>query len=278
MALLDPRLIEIEILSEADRRTFGADGPYKHQRTGTLTPEDRQREDALLELAADRALVTTDSNLTVDGFDPTLPLNAAASTLVTQLLTHRSTILLKITQRGRLRLYRLRDEILTGRDRIRDDFGVLWAGRHFEQDLTVHLRSRDPGTPISLLAVDVDKLKDLNSDIGHPDATKVLIGIFEELRDVVRPHQGYRTGTGDEATAILVKVGLEEATELAEEVRTRVETRDWQGLKFKRRPSVSIGVATLTGNMDADPFYKAVDRLTYRAKETRNCVVAEAVG
>jgi diguanylate cyclase (GGDEF)-like protein len=275
MALLDPRLIEIEILSEVDRKTFAGGRPYEHRRSGTLTQDDQLREEALLELVDARAIVFADSYRRASSADQ--PLIELANQAAYRLLDAGEMIIpLKITQRGRLRLFRLRDEILS-RDRIRDDFGVLWSGRHFEPDLTVHLRSRDPGSPISLLAVDVDKLKDLNSDIGHPDATKVLMGIFEELRDIIRPHQGYRTGHGDEATAILVDVPLEEAEKLAEQVRARVEARDWPGLKFERHPTVSVGVATLTDEMTADAFYKAVDRLIYRAKQTRNTVAAAVV-
>jgi diguanylate cyclase (GGDEF)-like protein len=273
MALLDPRLLEIEILSEAERKTFAGGEAYQHRREGSV---DREREAALMELMAARAIVYAKSYRTENMGDPEYTLNEAASTAVAHLLTSTTIIPLKITQAGRLRLCRLRDEILSGRDRIRDDFGILWAGRHFEPDLTVHLRSRDPGTPISLLVVDVDKLTDLNTDLGHPGANKVLIGIFEELRDAVRPYQGYRTG-GDELSAILVGVPLEEATEIANQIRRRVEAREWSGLTFKKHPTVSIGVGTLTGDMDPDAFNAAVDRLTYRAKQTRNFVVAAVV-
>ena len=74
-------------------------------------------------------------------------------------------------------------------------------------------------------------------------------------------------------------VPLDEATKLAEEVRRRVEARVWPPeLKFKTRPTVSIGVGMLTVEMDADSFYAAVDRVAIRAKETgRNKVMAAAI-
>jgi diguanylate cyclase (GGDEF)-like protein len=276
MPLLDPRLLEIEILSEAERKTFAGGEPYQHRREGSV---DREREEALLELVSEQALVSAESYARVIDPDPDFPLKHAARRALTKVLDFSETIIpLKITQRGRLRLVRLRDEILTGRDRIKDDFDILWARRHFEPDLTVHLRSREPGKPISLVLVDVDKLRDLNTDIGHPDATKVLIGIFEELRGAIHPHYGYRLGNGDEAGASLVGVQFDEAAKLGEEVRRRIEQRVWPAeLKFKRRPTVSIGVGTLTGEIDAAAFYTAVDRLVYRAKETRNAVVAAPV-
>jgi PleD family two-component response regulator len=104
------------------------------------------------------------------------------------------------------------------------------------------------------------------------------MGIFEELRDVARPHEGYRIGMGDEAGAILVDVPLDEAKKMGEEVRRRVEARPWPAeLKFKRLPTVSIGVGTLTVEMDAEDLYKNVDEIAKRAKQTRNSVVAAAV-
>ncbi len=275
MALLDPRQIEIEILSEADRRSFSGGAAYEYRRSGTLSQEDRQREEALLELVADRSIVNAGSYTNVGKAD--LALVQRANHAAAHLLNPGNTIIpLRITQRGRLRLFRLRDEILAGRDRIKDDFGILWAGRHFEPDLAVYLRSRDPGTPISLFVVDVDKLRALNTDLGHPDANMVLMAIFEELRDAIQPHRGYRTG-GDELGAILEGMPLERAAEIAEEIRRRVEVRHWPGLTFKRHPTVSIGVGTLTGDMDAAAFHKAVDQLTYRAKQTRNTVVTSPI-
>jgi diguanylate cyclase (GGDEF)-like protein len=128
-----------------------------------------------------------------------------------------------------------------------------------------------------LLLLDVDHLKALNKELGNPGADKVLTGIFEELRDVVRPHEGYRLG-GDEAGAILVGVPFEAAKAFGEEVRTRVRARAWPpSLGIKSPPTVSIGVGTLTGDMHAEAFYAAVDAIRARAKTNRNQVVAAAV-
>jgi diguanylate cyclase (GGDEF)-like protein len=276
MALLDPRLIEIDILSEADRRSFSGGMAYEHRRSGTRSQEDRQREEALLDLVADHSLLAAGSYGIRPSVDQAIVelANQAAFELLDGA---RSIIYLKITHRGRLRLFRLRDEILSGRDRIRDQFGVLWDHRHWLPDLAVHLRKREPGQPVSLLLVDVDHLKALNKELGNPGADKVLTGIFEELRDVVRPHEGYRLG-GDEAGAILVGVPLMAAKTFGEEVRKRVRARAWPpSLGLKAPPTVSVGVGTLTRDMDAEAFYAAVDVIRGRAKVNRNEVIAAAV-
>jgi hypothetical protein len=129
MSLLDPRLLEIEILSEAERKTFAGGTPYEHRRGDSV---DREREEALIELVVSKAIVFAKSytnNWT--GNDGVL--EEAAAMAVEHLLSSRTIIPLKITQRGRLRLARLRDEILAGRDRIKDDFGK--AHRHLRGEL-----------------------------------------------------------------------------------------------------------------------------------------------
>lgn len=272
MALLDPRLLEIEILTEAERKTFAGGTPYEHRRGDSM---DRAREEALMELAASRALVYAQSySQRLPGRKG--PLDEAATLAIGHLLSGQTIIPLKITQRGRLRLARLRDEMLSGRDRLRDEFNVLWAHRYWLPDLAVHL-SREPGKPVSVLLLDVDHLKALNKELGNPGADKVLTGIFEELRDVVRPHQGYRLG-GDEAGAILVGVPLDAAERFGQDVRQHVRARAWpKSLEIKTPPTVSIGVGTLTGEMNAEAFYAAVDVIRGRAKETRDAVVAATV-
>jgi diguanylate cyclase (GGDEF)-like protein len=82
------------------------------------------------------------------------------------------------------------------------------------------LRFRDPKEPFSIILLDVDKLKSLNSELGNPGADKVLTGIFETLRDVVRPHEAYRL-RGDEAGTILPGVSLDDAQRLGRDHEDR---------------------------------------------------------
>jgi diguanylate cyclase (GGDEF)-like protein len=279
MDQLDPRLIEITILSDADRAFVLGNGTYKHAWLSPSGGRDTQREEALRGLIMDCAIVASSA-----GYDayPTAALresmeNAALSAL-NDLNQGRSILNLRITQIGRRRLYRLRDEILQ-RDRVRDDFGVLWAHRHFEPDLTVKLRFRKPEEPFSLIVLDVDHLKKLNSELGHPGANTVLTGIFEILRDVAQPYEAYRLG-GDEAGAILPGVGLDDATKLGEEVRRAVEARQWPGdLSIQTRPTISVGVGTYAKEaaIDAKYLYKVVDAFAETAKKDRNKVHPEVV-
>jgi diguanylate cyclase (GGDEF)-like protein len=287
MTQLDPRLVEIEILSEADRAFVFGTASYQYRKANPSGAEDRQRDEALLGLLFERAIVDSgplwaskNNMVGVDFNNPAadFALDKAGQIAVAAFLSNSSILNLKITQVGRLRLYRLRDEILQ-RDRVRDAFAGLWAKQHFLPDLTVRLRIRELEKPFSLIVIDVDHLKAINDDLGHHGADEVLTAVFETLRDVVRPHEAYRIG-GDEAGAILPGVSLDAATKLGEEIRAAIAGHAWGSLPIKTKPTVSVGVGTYANPkpIEADVLYGAVDALAIQAKKSgKNKVVAASV-
>ncbi len=194
---------------------------------------------------------------------------------VRTLLSGANSFQAHINHAGRLRLYRLRDEILQ-RDRIRDDFEALWAHRHWLPDLDVRLSFREPNQPLAVILLAVDKLKTLNTELGNPGADQILEGVFEILRDVVRPHDAYRLG-GDEAGSILPGIALAAAERLGEEIKATVVARHWRGLAIQTRPTVSVGVGTINRAIEPTDLNDAVDRVRKRAKAHGNKVVSSAL-
>ena len=262
--LKDPRLVEIEILTEVDQATFGGSGSYRYDYPGSRGVRENLKHEALLHLAFDGAIILNTGYLREPNFgatnashpNPTYFLDLAALETVTKLLG-TSYVQLQMTQRGRLRLYRLRDEILN-RDRIRDDFGILWAKRHWLSDLEVRLRFRQPTEALSLIWLDVDRLKDINTTFTHAGADEVLKSIFEILRDKVQPADAYRLG-GDEAGAILPAVDKARAHKVAEDIRATVE-RTFADKKMDGgvTPTVTLAVGTATSSMGAEDFDRRV--------------------
>ncbi len=162
---------------------------------------------------------------------------------------------LLITQRGRLRLYRLRDEILN-RDRVRDDFGILWSKRHWLPDLEVRLRFRQPTEPLSLLLLDVDRLKLINTTFAHAGADEVLRGIFEIVRDKIQPADAYH----DEAGTILPVVDNAHARSIAEDIRATIErTFEKRKMEGSLTPTVTLAVGTAIDSVSAEDFHRRVD-------------------
>src|SRR4051812_28883361 len=116
----DPRLLEIELLAAIDETTYVGQG-WTYSRPNPCGGDGRQVEDALFHLILEGAVVdtqgyhhTSGGSMSVVGGQrprPSMPLDIAIER-TSRVFLSASTIGLKITQRGRLRLYRLRDEIL----------------------------------------------------------------------------------------------------------------------------------------------------------------------
>lgn len=281
MDQIDPRLIEIEILAEADRAFIRGGSSYEYSRTSTEGPKERQRNAALRGLIEELALVSAEVNYNGSPRPavPTEPLNHAASVALSYLAGGASILSLRITQPGRLRLFRLRDEILQ-RDRIRDVAG-LWAKVHFIPDLAVRLCMHDPEQPVSLIAisVDIDELTRVNAELGNPGGDPALAGVFETIRDAVQPHETYRCGR-QEAVAILPGVALDAATKLGEGIRASIAGRSWDGLPIETRPTISVGVGPYPspGPMEAEALYSSVAGLVIQARKSgKNKLVSATV-
>ena len=273
--MTDPRLIEIELLSKVETTTVGntAFGYNKFDANGS---HDQVKYAALVNLLVERALVS-DTHYKREAYknEDHITTSLKAARIAEVEMDGGGVAHLWITPVGRLRLYRLRDEMLN-KDRVRDDFGILWSARHFEPDLEVKQRFHGFPSPFTLMLIDVDRLKGINTEFGHVKANDILREIFNTLQAVIAPYEGYRIG-GDELAGILPGVGAAKAKELAEDLRARIYDR-FQTDRFGdgHSPSVSIGVGTSNDLIPAHDFYEWVDKhLLYAAKKDRNAVRAE---
>ncbi len=177
-------------------------------------------------------------------------------------------ITVRIGHKGRVRLWRLRDELRA--DRGRDKFGILFDDRAWERELPVQLLFAGVSGPLSILFLDLDHFKAVNDTRGHPEGDAVLRRWFEIITDIAGD-RGYRYG-GEEVGVLLPDTELDAASVIAEAIRAKVET-EFAG---KVPPStVSIGVTTLTVPTRPEDALPFVDRLLYQAKtQGRNRVVA----
>ena len=129
-------------------------------------------------------------------------------------------------------------------------------------------------TPVSLLLIDVDGLKQVNDTEGHPAGDRVIRGVAAAIRETLRETDfGARWG-GDEFAIIAPNTATEAACRSAERLLLRVaEASSGTG------PSVSIGIATFdpSNERSANPegLVHAADEALYRAKANgRNRVQA----
>ncbi|HEY2865611.1 MAG TPA: diguanylate cyclase [Pyrinomonadaceae bacterium] len=147
---------------------------------------------------------------------------------------------------------------------ITDSLTGLLNRRYIEERLTEEInRSERSGEPVTLLMLDVDEFKSYNDRYGHPAGDEALELIGQILRENLRGADVAARYGGEEFSVLLPGTNLEEAHAIAERIRRHVEDTRFP----KRKVTVSIGIATLGGNLDdAKKFIKAADDSLYAAK------------
>jgi two-component system, cell cycle response regulator len=163
---------------------------------------------------------------------------------------------------------------LVNRDHLTGLFSKDRFDREFEHRLEV---TADEGRPLSVLMADIDSLKKVNDANGH------LLGEFvvgEIGRIIGALHQGEgRSATrfgGDEYQTILPGLAREQATEVAEEVRRRVEARAFERDGVAARTTISIGVASYPEDgTTRQELTHAADAALYRSKRAGGNAVSD---
>lgn len=124
--------------------------------------------------------------------------------------------------------------------------------------------------PLSVLMGDIDNLKELNDAHGHLLGEYIVgeVGrIIGELHEEEGRH-ATRFG-GDEYQTILPGVSKEQALEIAEEVRRRIEEHVFKRDGVRVHATISIGVASFPEDgTTRDLLTRAADEALYRAKRS----------
>ncbi len=151
------------------------------------------------------------------------------------------------------------------------------GNRHsFEPALTAALRKRlDQGTPISLLALDIDHFKLVNDRHGHEAGDRALIEVARLIERSVRAGDSVFRYGGEELVVIAEGAGNEAAGRLAEKIRQRIRRTPITGIGYI---GVSVGVSEARPGDTPKSWFGRADDLLYRAKaEGRNRVCVDAV-
>lgn len=177
-------------------------------------------------------------------------------------------------------LVRTKEELAEANARLEelsryDELTGLANRRAFDQELeTVWNLSHREEAPLSLAMVDIDHFKEYNDTYGHPAGDEVLERVASALQEVARRASDLvaRYG-GEEFAVILPQVPEEEAGELGERMRSRVEAC---GIEHGASSAgdvvtVSVGVATAPdvsrSEGGREELVERADRALYRAKE-----------
>lgn len=135
----------------------------------------------------------------------------------------------------------------------------------FEQSLEI---CEDEGYPLSVLMADIDNLKKINDTYGHLLGEFVVGEVGRIIQDSLHSEELYATRFGgDEYQVILPRLTKQEALEVAEEIRHRVEGYAFEREGVCANPTISLGAASYPEDGTArDTLTEAADEALYRAK------------
>jgi two-component system, cell cycle response regulator len=150
---------------------------------------------------------------------------------------------------------------------ITDGLTGLSNRKHLDTLLSDEIpRAQRYGRALSLLMLDVDHFKRVNDTHGHLAGDAVLRQIAALLRQRLRPSDEPGRYGGEEFCIILPETGLDQATQIAESIRTMIEAHAFVIEQQALKATVSIGIASLGPAMQAEDLYRAADQLLYQAK------------
>ena len=150
-----------------------------------------------------------------------------------------------------------------------DDLTGLIAKHRFDAALEEALRTaRHTGTYLSVMMMDMDRLKQVNDSHGHHMGASTISQVGGQIKDIVTGlGEACRFG-GDEFSAFLRGFPLQAALSIAERIRGTVEATNYGPAGLDVRVSISIGVAELPPGVETiKDLIDLADRALYRAKE-----------
>src|SRR5215203_3619228 len=135
----------------------------------------------------------------------------------------------------------------------------------------------DEGRPLSVLMADIDSLKKINDANGHL-LGEFVVGEIGHIIGAMHEEEG-RSATrfgGDEYQTVLPDLSKEEAFEVAEEIRRRVETHIFERDDVAATTTISIGVASYPEDGTThQELTHAADAALYRAKRAGGNTVCD---
>lgn len=130
--------------------------------------------------------------------------------------------------------------------------------------------SKNNNKPLSLLMLDIDNFREINS-VGHEAGNKILLEYIEIIKDIVSRHGIIARYGGDEFMVLLPEADLEKALNIAEQIRGEVGKHDFSkyltGTDYEITTSIGISNYPETAT-ELSVFKEKADAALYRAKES----------
>lgn len=125
-------------------------------------------------------------------------------------------------------------------------------------------------SPLNLIMIDVDKFKNINDNYGHVIGDKVLTHISQSIKEIIKKYNTtlFRYG-GEEFSIILPYITSHTAQEIAEEIRSEIESSPFLDKNIKLSLTISLGCGSYqfnNGDYHYEDLIKFTDKLLYKAK------------
>jgi diguanylate cyclase (GGDEF)-like protein len=137
-----------------------------------------------------------------------------------------------------------------------------WLDDAFERQLARAVRT---GQAMSVMMLDIDHFKRLNDTHGHACGDAVLRRVAQTLADGLRPQDLAARYGGEEFAVLLPGINEENAVAIAERIREAVQE---EGAAAGPPVTVSIGIASRSGDQPLTALLERADEALYRAKNT----------
>ena len=128
-------------------------------------------------------------------------------------------------------------------------------------------------TPVSLILIDIDYFKKFNDRYGHQAGDAVLRAVADVLKSTVRDTDLIARYGGEEFAVVSSGIDVEEAKEIAERIRSLIESARFPFNGLILRLTISVGFAQFREGEELTGFVERADAALYSSKEAgRNCV------
>jgi diguanylate cyclase (GGDEF)-like protein len=180
---------------------------------------------------------------------------------------------LKARVRSGRRILELEAQLLSARELLRlqathDSLTGLFNRAAILEMLQRELaRAARDGTPISVIAADLDHFKGINDTYGHQAGDAVLIETAQRMQTSLRTYDSIGRCGGEEFLVISPGCGAGDAADQAERLRKNVSNGPVQCVHGIIPVTVSIGVVATAGDLvQADELLRVADEALYMAK------------
>ncbi|MCJ8294983.1 MAG: diguanylate cyclase [Colwellia sp.] len=118
---------------------------------------------------------------------------------------------------------------------------------------------------LTIMLIDIDHFKDINDSLGHISGDTILAEVANIGAKMMRKSDMFGRFGGEDFMVCLPKTTLKSALEVSERIRCGVNQHVWAFNKLEK-VTVSIGVATFSGDDDLISLIKRADEQLYQAK------------